>query len=696
MGYTFTDAMYRKIMSTPVWTWSLNTNLSARMLTLAQVESNFSETGDERRLLAKHIVGAVNDAPVWVAITRTTPAYVVDDDVDTDVRDSHLESVQSKLRTMGAHELKKCLRCLHDNDELIDHMTGRPFSKVLFRGLLWTDVSSAAKYLRSRYSDAPEAKENDTPRSYIRRVLETLRSTRTNWVEIFSYRMRSFTPRERGLLFLGIEEWDAEFEEVLFVDTRKLVRRHFTRSILAQNTGWVESLFQYHLGPTENDENEMDTGVLRDLLEARADKNPLEDGPLKVSDDDTGKALQALDGSEDQYDSYHLNYIEQCKYPENTVRRFFASCDPQGCEERDVSFQGTGTTQCVPHHRYVRSEHQNFYRDYYTNQVTWNTLRDMQPENFRYLLLETLIRMDEQRRGRPTSLDGDLPTRMDAMMTDEPYEIKVVSYNISWAVGENKVDGSERTFIEENDCVPNGSCRRRQMTSLQELKKEHGLDVLCLQEFRWHRDALLFPNVTLESVVNGSSVAYVRKGEVLIAWNKDKLGRQVEVIHTQLDRRDVTNPYRDCCTVLTEYGYVITNVHMPHAHEVSERKEMLTTHLSATLRSWRGRWVFVIVCGDFNDGGETSLLPLRLLDDEFELQPTSVDLRTCCYDREYGMDEERRYKLKGDYILSNMTSAGPLRTFDVNGQLHDHVTVIDRTTARSDHAPVYVTLRAPR
>ena len=69
----------------------------------------------------------------------------------------------------------------------------------------------------------------------------------------------------------------------------------------------------------------------------------------------------------------------------------------------------------------------------------------------------------------------------------------------------------------------------------------------------------------------------------------------------------------------------------------------------------------------------TPLPPLRLLDDEFELQPTSVDLPRC-YDREYGMDEERRYKLKGDYILSNMTSAGPLRTFDMNGQLHDHVT----------------------
>ena len=42
--------------------------------------------------------------------------------------------------------------------------------------------------------------------------------------------------------------------------------------------------------------------------------------------------------------------------------------------------------------------------------------------------------------------------------------------------------------------------------------------------------------------MNGSSVDHVRRA-VLIAWNKDKLGRQVEVIHTQLDRRDVTNPY---------------------------------------------------------------------------------------------------------------------------------------------------------
>ena len=147
-----------------------------------------------------------------------------------------------------------------------------------------------------------------------------------------------------------------------------------------------------------------------------------------------------------------------------------------------MSFQGTGTAVCAaPPLRAERASELLSY--YYTNQVT-GMLRDMQPENFRYLLLETLIRMDEQRRG-PQPVSGRRFANTHGRDDDRTARSRSCPIT-SLAVGENS-DVSELTFIEENDCVPNGSCRRRQMTSLQELKKEHGLDVLCLQEFRLGR-----------------------------------------------------------------------------------------------------------------------------------------------------------------------------------------------------------------
>ena len=99
-----------------------------------------------------------------------------------------------------------------------------------------------------------------------------------------------------------------------------------------------------------------------------------------------------------------------------------------------------------------------------------------------------------------------------------------------------------------------------------------------------------------------------------------------------------------------------------------ETGEEVIRHLNKQ-STGRVGWSDIIMCGDFNDNSNISILPIVLKKNgrRFKLNPEKVEMKTCCYDSRYGMDKYKKYKLRGDYILSNLKSREGLLTFDSRG-----------------------------
>ena len=285
--------------------------------------------------------------------------------------------------------------------------------------------------------------------------------------------------------------------------------------------------------------------------------------------------------------------------------------------------------------------------------------------------------------------------------------LNIVSYNISWAIGEKKSQGSEQGFIDKFNCLENNKCRQNQMQSLKNLaNKTHFIDVLCFQEYRqWNEDdkTKLYNKdedaIEVKDIV-GEKHNCMIKGEVFIAWNTDKLGKNKASNHTAFVQKttatNIKQYYRDCLMILTDKGFVLINVHMPQDREEAQRQRKFLKFVNETLSNWKDEVQHIIVCGDFNDNIENkALLPMTIGKDEiYEFTLTQIDLITCCYDTRYGMHTDGKkkdeYKLKGDYIFSNMTST-KLKTFNYEGHINDTVdwTKI-KENARSEHEPVFM------
>lgn len=184
----------------------------------------------------------------------------------------------------------------------------------------------------------------------------------------------------------------------------------------------------------------------------------------------------------------------------------------------------------------------------------------------------------------------------------------------------------------------------------------------------------------------------MKRGEVFTAWNTEKLGKYQAHNHVKLYK-----DYRDCLMVLTSKGFVIVNVHMPQPHEQKDRKTIFIRHLNKQLANWE--WSHIIMCGDFNDNSNISLLPICLKKEgsRLKLNPAKVDMRTCCYDSNYGMDKNKKYKLRGDYVLSNLKSRTGLLTFDSEGYTRKKINWRNiHENPRSDHEPVYSEIVLPQ
>lgn len=292
-----------------------------------------------------------------------------------------------------------------------------------------------------------------------------------------------------------------------------------------------------------------------------------------------------------------------------------------------------------------------------------------------------------------------------------------LTYNLSWAVAQNKIAGSEAQFVKdrcfEQQESQNGFCRTNAIASLHNMQRR--ADVIAFQEYMpWDRvlnsnlvieegpfiengalsgeGHLVAPNVPLKNIMpeDAEIVGYIAgiQGRGFFAslctcWDVKKLGAKKRHECVSLSQR--ANDLRPCYVAFTEKRFLLINMQAPQPHVREIFDAMGRVEECCRKVTNKEAVKEIVLLGDFNDGtGEFIQKNVSLVG---RTLGAPSKLRTCCYDPETGMREDA-YQLTGDYAMSTMQTLHTNRVLFDGSLNHKDAVIPAENEGRSDHDPV--------
>lgn len=297
------------------------------------------------------------------------------------------------------------------------------------------------------------------------------------------------------------------------------------------------------------------------------------------------------------------------------------------------------------------------------------------------------------------------------MHSESPDSLRVVTYNISWAVAINKVVGSEADFVDQM-CIAQGDgvCRKNAIRSLN--KMATSAHVYGFQEYRpWENrfaqnvsskpGPFVLPELRGDHILTGEGtrlrslfssgaepvgyMAGIQLGfysALLTSWDKRVLGSasRTHCVNLADDPQDA----RPCFLAFTTRGFLVVNAHAPQP-DVTKMDTVFRRIEQACKEVASGPVEHIVVMGDFNDGTR-ALEKGRMLFGK-KLSPPGM-IRTCCYDPGFGM-RKGKYMFTGDYVMSDLAPISHHRVLP-DGTLSGE-DAVRPSVGRSDHDPVLST-----
>lgn len=292
--------------------------------------------------------------------------------------------------------------------------------------------------------------------------------------------------------------------------------------------------------------------------------------------------------------------------------------------------------------------------------------------------------------------------------------VKVVSYNLSFAAALEVATGSEEKFVEKY-CLnkDEGHCRQNAMQSIQKMVVKPS--TVCFQEYiPWalrKKSMLGLPFEYVSFDIQGSdmispslqmkdlfrSSAHVEGLWVAMhgsffyegianVWDTNVMG--VMVNNACVNLASDGHGVRPCLMTMMSTGVLIINCHAPQPHGWTKASfiSKVESGISSMQHTMKHTIKSILLCGDFND----RKWEFR---DGVILSGIKVNapelIKTCCYNPGGGSGwNSGIYKFNGDYIMSSEPVMNP-RIFNIDGKWQK--TPAEQPSlmeGRSDHEPI--------
>lgn len=292
-------------------------------------------------------------------------------------------------------------------------------------------------------------------------------------------------------------------------------------------------------------------------------------------------------------------------------------------------------------------------------------------------------------------------------------EVKVVSYNLSFAAALQVAMGSEKEFVKKY-CLnrSEGHCRENAMQSIKRMVAKPS--AICFQEYiPWAPDlrkkkmhGLAFENVffqikdsdavspglTMKNLFRSSAHvqglwvamhgAHFYEG-IASVWDSNVMGHLQT--HACVNLASTDHDVRPCLMTMMSTGVLIINCHAPQPNNYTMKS--FKSKVEGGIKSMKVHTIgSIILCGDFNDRK-------WIFEDGVTLFGIKVHpperLVTCCYDPGGGSKlPSGKYNFHGDYIMSSEHVA-KTRIFNIDGKWQKtHAQKPSATKGRSDHEPI--------